>query len=162
MKAMGAGATPIPINELILALKQNIVDGEENEPVFMNNWGIGDVQKYLTMTEHVFSMQLYLVNAQFFASLTPDQQTILASAAQLASMQNIVVREGQSGQAIAAMKEKGMQVHMLTAAEKDVFRKTTQPPVLAYLKSQLGDEFMDSLLKAVADSEAHVAIAQTN
>ena len=162
MKSMGAGATPIPINELILALKQGIVDGEENEPVFMNDWGIGDVQKYLTMTEHVFSMQLYLANAQFFASLTADQQAILSAGAQLASMQNIVLREGQSSHAIEGMKQKGLQVHMLTAVEKDVFRKTTQPPVLAYLKSQLGDEFMDSLLKAVADSEAHAGLMQTN
>jgi tripartite ATP-independent transporter DctP family solute receptor len=162
MKSMGAGATPIPINELILALKQNIVDGEENEPVFMNDWGIGDVQKYLTMTEHVFSAQLYLINAKFFASLTPDQQAVLSAGAQLASMQNIVVREGQSSRAIEAMKQKGLQVHMLTAAEKDVFRKTTQPPVLAYLKSQLGDEFMDNLLKAVAEAEAHTGVTPTN
>jgi C4-dicarboxylate-binding protein DctP len=162
MKSMGAGATPIPINELILALKQGIVDGEENEPVFMNDWGIGDVQKYLTMTEHVMSMQLYLVNAQFFASLSPDQQATLSAAAQLASMQNIVLREGQSSHAIEVMKGKGMQVHMLTAAQKDVFRKTTQPPVLAYLKSQLGNEFMDNLLKAVAESEARVGASPTN
>lgn len=162
MKSMGAGATPIPINELILALKQGIVDGEENEPVFMKNWGIGDVQKYLTMTEHVFSMQLYLVNAKFFASLTPDQQAALAAGAQLASMQNIVVREGQSSQAIEAMKEKGLQVHMLTGAEKEVFRQTTQPPVLAYLKTQLGDEYMDNLLKAVAESEARTGVVQMN
>jgi TRAP-type transport system periplasmic protein len=162
MKSMGAGATPIPINELILALKQNIVDGEENEPVFMNNWGIGDVQKYMTMTEHVFSTQLYLINAQFFASLTPDQQAALSAGAQLASMQNIVVREGQSSQAIEAMKQKGMQVRMLSAAEKDVFRQATQPPVLAYLKSQLGDEFMNNLLKAVAEAEAHTGATPTN
>ena len=162
MKAMGAGATPIPITDLILALKQNIVDGEENEPVFMKNWGIGDVQKYMTLTEHVFSVQLYLVNAPFFASLDPDQQTILVSAAQLASMQNIVVREGQTGDAIEAMRQKGMQIHMLTAAQKDVFKRATQPPVLAYLKSQLGDEFMDGLLKAVAVSETHVALSQIN
>ena len=162
MKSMGAGATPIPINELILALKQNIVDGEENEPVFMNNWGIGDVQKYMTMTEHVFSTQLYLINAPFFASLTPDQQAALSAGAQLASMQNIVVREGQSSQAIEAMKQKGMQVRMLTAAEKNVFRQATQPPVLAYLKSQLGDEFMDNLLKAVAEAETHTGATPTN
>jgi len=162
MKSMGAGATPIPINELILALKQNIVDGEENEPVFMNNWGIGDVQKYMTMTEHVFSTQLYLISAQFLASLTPDQQAALSAGAQLASMQNIVVREGQSSQAIEAMKQKGMQVRMLTAAEKNAFRQATQPPVLAYLKSQLGDEFMDNLLKAVAEAEAHTGATPTN
>jgi len=86
----------------------------------------------------------------------------LSAGAQLASMQNIVVREGQSSHAIDVMKQKGLQVHMLTAAEKDVFRKTTQPPVLAYLKSKLGDEFMDNLLKAVADTQAHTGITLTN
>jgi TRAP-type transport system periplasmic protein len=158
MKSMGAGATPIPISDLILSLKQGIVDGEENEPVFMKNWGIGDVQKYMTVTEHVFSMQLYLVNAQFFASLTPDQQNTLAAAAQLASMQNIVAREGDTSQAIDAMKAKGLQVRMLSVAEKDAFRKTTQPPVLAYLKSQLGDDYMENLLKAVHESEDRILV----
>jgi C4-dicarboxylate-binding protein DctP len=162
MKSMGAGATPIPINELILALKQGIVDGEENEPVFMNDWGIGDAQKYLTMTEHVFSTQLYLVNAQFFASLSPDQQAVLSAGAQLASMQNIVMREGRASDAIRAMEQKGLKVRMLTAAEKDVFKQTTQPPVLAYLKTQLGDDYMDKLLKAVAESEARVSVTPTN
>jgi TRAP-type transport system periplasmic protein len=158
MKSMGASATPIPISDLILSLKQGIVDGEENEPVFMKNWGIGDVQKYMTMTEHVFSMQLYLVNAQFFASLTPDQQSVLCAGAQLASMQNIVAREGDTSQAIDAMKAKGMQVRMLSTAEKDAFRKATQPPVLAYLKSQLGDDYMENLLKAVHASEDRIKI----
>jgi TRAP-type transport system periplasmic protein len=139
-------------------LKQGIVDGEENEPVFMKNWGIGDVQKYMTMTEHVFSMQLYLVNAQFFASLTTDQQSVLCAGAQLASMQNIVAREGDTSQAIDAMKAKGMQVRMLSTAEKDAFRKATQPPVLAYLKSQLGDDYMENLLKAVHASEDRIKI----
>jgi TRAP-type transport system periplasmic protein len=153
MKSMGASATPIPISDLILSLKQGIVDGEENEPVFMKNWGIGDVQKYMTITEHVFSMQLYLVNAPFFASLTPDQQNVLSAGAQLASMQNIVAREGDTSQAIDAMKAKGMQVRMLSATEKGAFRTATQPPVLAYLKSQLGDDYMESLLSAVHASE---------
>jgi len=87
---------------------------------------------------------------------------VLSAGAKLASMQNIVLREGQSSRAIEAMKQKGLQVHMLTAAEKDVFRKTTQPPVLAYLKSQLGDEFMDNLLKAVAEAETHTGVTPTN
>jgi hypothetical protein len=60
------------------------------------------------------------------------------------------------------MKQKGVQVHILSAAEKEVFRKTTQPPVLAYLKTQLGDEFMDNLLKAVAEAESRTTVTQTN
>jgi TRAP-type C4-dicarboxylate transport system substrate-binding protein len=162
MKSMGAGATPIPINELVLALKQGVVDGQENDIVFMKNWGITDVQKYISMTEHVYSMQLYLANAKFFASLRPDQQEILTSGAQLASMHNIVLREGQVGQTIEKIRAEGINVRILSPAEKQAFREVTQGPVLAYLKQTLGDDFMNGLLKAVAESEARVGGAKTN
>jgi TRAP-type transport system periplasmic protein len=161
MKSMGAGATPIPINELVLALKQGVVDGEENDIVFMKDTGITEVQKYVSMTEHVYSMQLYLANAKFFASLSSDQQEILSAGAQLASMHNIVLREGQVSQAIGKIRDQGVKVRMLTPSAKDAFRKATQGPVLAYLKKALGDDFMDDLLKAVAESENRAA-AKTN
>lgn len=157
MKSMGAGATPIPINELILALKQGVVDGEENDAVFMKDYGIADVQKYVSMTQHVYSMQLYLADAKFFDALPPDEQSILTAGAHLASMHNIVLREGQVSNAIDIIRGKGVQVHMTSAAEKAAFRKVAQPPVLAYLKGSLGEDFMNDLLKAEALSEAHIA-----
>jgi TRAP-type transport system periplasmic protein len=162
MKSVGAGATPIPINELVLALKQGVVDGQENDVVFMKEWGITDVQKYVSMTEHVYSMQLYLANASFFESLSPVEQHILTAGAQLAAMHNIVLREGRVSNAIEQIREQGVKVHMTTAAEKDAFRKATQPPVLAYLKGALGDDFMNDLLKAEAESESHVGAVTTN
>jgi TRAP-type transport system periplasmic protein len=154
MRSMGAAATPIPINELILALQQGVIDGQENSAVFMVDWGIADVQKYVSITEHIFSVQLYLVNDQFFQSLPKEHQRILTDGAQLASMHNIVLRESLVNQAIERMRAKGIQIHMTTVAEKQAFRQTTQPAVLAYLKKTLGDDFMDSLLKAEAEAEA--------
>jgi C4-dicarboxylate-binding protein DctP len=156
MKSLGAAATPIPINSLVLSLKQGIVDGQENSAVFMVDFGIADVQKYVSMTEHVYSVQLYLVNDQFFASLPPDQQRILVAGAQLASMQNIVLRESLVNEAIKRMQEKGVAVHLTTAAEKAAFQRVTQPPVLAYLKKTLGDDLMSGVLEAETVAEHRV------
>jgi TRAP-type transport system periplasmic protein len=156
MKSMGAAATPIPINQLVLALQQGVVDGQENSAVFMVDWGISDVIKYVSMTEHVYSVQLYLINDQFFRSLPPEQQHILVGGAQLASMNNIVLRESLVGDAIAKMRAKGVEVYITTPEEKEAFRKVTQPAVLAYLKKTLGDDYMDGLLKAEAEAEHRV------
>ncbi|MBV8890096.1 MAG: DctP family TRAP transporter solute-binding subunit [Alphaproteobacteria bacterium] len=156
MKSLGAAATPIPINSLVLALKQGVVDGQENSAVFMVDWGIADVQKFVSMTEHVYSVQLYLINDQFFTSLPLEQQRILVAGAQLASMQNIVLRETLVNDAIKKMRDKGVEVHITTAAEKAAFRNASQPPVLAYLRQTLGDSLMDGLLKAEADAETRV------
>jgi TRAP-type transport system periplasmic protein len=155
MKSLGAAATPIPINSLVLALKQGVVDGQENSAVFMVDWGIADVQKYVSMTEHVYSVQLYLINDQFFTGLPAEQQHILEAGAQLASMQNIVLRESLVNDAIKRMKDKGVEVYMTTAAEKEAFKRASQPPVLAYLKKTLGDDLMNRLLEAEAAAERH-------
>ena len=40
-----------------------------------------------------------------------------------------------------------------TPAEFDLFRKAGQPPALALVRREVGDEWIDSALKAVADAE---------
>jgi tripartite ATP-independent transporter DctP family solute receptor len=156
MKSLDAAATPIPINALVLSLKQGVVDGQENSAVFMVDWGIADVQKFVSMTEHIYSVQLYLINDKVYESLPAEQQQVLVGGAQLASMQNIVIRESLVDEAIKKMREKGVTVHITTPAEKDGFRKASQPAVLAYLKKTLGDDLMSDLLKAETNAEVRV------
>jgi len=159
MKSLDAAATPIPITELVLSLQQGVVDGQENSAVFMVDWGIADVQKFVSMTEHIYSVQLYLINDKFFGSLPVDHQQILVGGAQLASMHNIVLRESLVNEAIKKMRDKGVTVHITTTTEKESFRKLSQPAVLAYLKKTLGEELMTNLLKAVGGAEEHVYVA---
>jgi C4-dicarboxylate-binding protein DctP len=152
IKSLDATGIPLSVDAVVPALKDGVVDGQENSAVFMVDWGIADVQKFVSMTEHVYSVQLYLINGQFYDSLPEAQRQILAGAAQLASMHNIVLRESLVSEAIKKMRDKGIAVHITTPAEKEAFRKASQPPVLAYLRKTLGDDLMDGLLKAEAAS----------
>jgi tripartite ATP-independent transporter DctP family solute receptor len=72
MKSMGAAATPIAFPELIGALKQNVVDGQENAASTVYDGRLYEVQKYMSVNEHIYGLHLIIVNDKVFEGLTPD------------------------------------------------------------------------------------------
>ncbi|MCB1717702.1 MAG: TRAP transporter substrate-binding protein DctP, partial [Candidatus Competibacteraceae bacterium] len=52
--------------------------------------------------------------------------------------------------------EKGLQVHITTAEEKEQFRALSQEPVREYITEQVGKELVDQLLAAVAEAQKNV------
>ena len=54
------------------------------------------------------------------------------------------------------IQDKGLEVHVTTAAEKEEFRELSQAPVMEYIVEQVGQELVDGLLAAVEDSKRMV------
>jgi C4-dicarboxylate-binding protein DctP len=123
--------------------------------VFEN--GMADVQKYFSTTEHIYSMTLITINDDFYQGLTPGQQQIIMEAGRLyASVANAFKVSADREYVERIRDEKGLQVHITTAEEKEAFRALSQGPVVDYLNEQLGQEFVDQVLAAVAESEQAV------
>jgi C4-dicarboxylate-binding protein DctP len=157
MESLGAAATPISFAELVMSLQQGVVDGQENASSNVFENGMADVQKYFSTTEHIYSMTLITINDGFYQSLTPGQQQIIMEAGRLyASVANAFKVSADRGYVERIRDEKGLQVHITTAEEKEAFRALSQGPVVEYLNEQLGAEFVDQVLAAVADSEKAV------
>jgi TRAP-type transport system periplasmic protein len=70
------GAQPISMNlgELYLALQQGTVDGQENPIAAVKNRSFFEVQKYLSLSSHVYSPVTLVMNAAKYDSLTDDQK----------------------------------------------------------------------------------------
>ena len=83
MKSMGASATPISWPELIPALKQNVVDGQENASSTIFDGKLYEVQKFMSVNEHIYGMHLVIVNDRFFTGLPEDQRQILMDGARM-------------------------------------------------------------------------------
>lgn len=83
-RALGANPTPMPFSELFSALQQGVVDGQENPMMNIYSQKISEVQKYGTMTGHVYSWVVLVVGKNFYDSLTPEQQTIMQESADIA------------------------------------------------------------------------------
>jgi len=77
---LGASATPIPYGDLYMALQQGVVDGQENPITSIYAAKFYEVQKYLSLTNHVFTPLHVLVNADFYNNLPNDVREALNEA----------------------------------------------------------------------------------
>jgi len=74
--ALGAGPTPINFNELYSALQTKIVEGQENPLAIIATTRLYEVQKYCSMTSHVWDGYWILGNRRAWAALPDDLRKI--------------------------------------------------------------------------------------
>ncbi len=74
--ALGAGPTPINFNELYSALQTKIVEGQENPLAIIATTRLYEVQKYCSMTGHVWDGYWILGNRRAWAALPEDLRKI--------------------------------------------------------------------------------------
>ena len=79
-EAWGARPTPMNFGELYLALKQNVVDGQENPLPTIKSGKFDEVQKYLILSGHIITPRLVVVNEAFWQGLAPADRKIIGDA----------------------------------------------------------------------------------
>ena len=116
-KTLGANAIPLPFSELFSALETKAVDGQENPYNTILSSKFYEVQKYLTVTNHVYSPWIVLVSKKWWDGLGKDEQKVLMDAAKASrDFERKDTRE-EAAKALAELKSKGMAVNELPAAE---------------------------------------------
>jgi tripartite ATP-independent transporter DctP family solute receptor len=157
IKALGGMPTPIAWSETYTALQQKVVDGHENPVASITMAKIYEVQKYLTLDGHTYGVDFTLINEKFFQSLPKEIQETVKTSAVTANLVMRGVQTLNSSSGISLVQEKGMEVYTPTAAERAQFKAATQKPVMDYIESQTGREWIDKLLKAVKQAEDDIA-----
>jgi tripartite ATP-independent transporter DctP family solute receptor len=86
MKALGANPTPMAFGELFTALQQGTVDGQENPVSHIWTKRFFEVQKYISLTGHVYAAEPLLISMITWNKLPVDAQAaIILSAAEAKS-----------------------------------------------------------------------------
>jgi TRAP-type transport system periplasmic protein len=152
--SLGATAVPISGAEVVMALRQGVVDGQENPPAVVYSGGHGEVQKYYTLNEHTFGLHVIIANEDWFSSLSPGHQQIIQDAARVMAMtENLEKTEGDWLYSRRLQEELDMEIHVSTPEEKAAFREITQAPVLTFIRSRVGDQLVDDLLAEVESAK---------
>ena len=116
-KTLGTNAVPLAFSELFGALETGTVDGQENPYNTILSSKFYEVQKYLTVTNHVYSPWIVLVSKKWWDGLSAAEQKVLMDAAKASrDFERQDTRQEASG-AVAELKKKGMQVNELSPAE---------------------------------------------
>ena len=156
MQSLGAAATPISFAELVMSLQQKVVDGQENAIQDIYENGMVDVQKFLSLDEHIFGIQFLVIGEKFFRGLSDHhKQIVLEGAMVYASLANALQARSQS-EYIEKIKAKGLKVYINTPEEKEQFRKLSQDPVKQFIAQQVGNELVNGLMSAVEESKKAV------
>ena len=125
--SFGANAVPLPFSELFTALETKTVDGQENPVNTIQSSKFYEVQKYLSITKHVYSLWIVLVSKKWWDGLSADEKKALEeSAAASREFERKDSREA-SIKAIDFLKDKGMQVTTVSDAELARMREKAKP-----------------------------------
>ena len=110
VEAAGGNAQTIAFSELVMAMKQGVVDGQENPIGTIYALKLYETQSYMSILNYTYSSMVHVVNKKSWDKLTPAQQTILreesASSAKLARK---LLRDAEATQ-IKDMESKGLKV----------------------------------------------------
>jgi TRAP-type transport system periplasmic protein len=80
-KAYGANPSPMPFAEVYSALQQGVMDGQENPFPQIFSAKFHEVQKYLSLTGHVYTPAYLIVSEDFWKKLPKDVQDTIAKIA---------------------------------------------------------------------------------
>lgn len=152
---LGGEPTPIAWTELPNALSTGVVDGQENPVGTIYNNGLHTLQKYMTLDGHVYAADFILISDEFYQSLTPAEQQVVARAARVAGNMGRSIQQWGTAEGVIKVQEEGMQVYSPTADEIAAFAEKAQPAVIEYLRGELGDDavWIDQLHEAVSAAQ---------
>ncbi len=80
-EAAGASLTNLAWAEVFTSLQQNLIDGQESAVSSFYNAKFYEAQKYLSLTNHIYTNWLWYANKEFMESLTPEDRAIIEAAA---------------------------------------------------------------------------------
>ncbi|TNF51566.1 MAG: DctP family TRAP transporter solute-binding subunit, partial [Burkholderiales bacterium] len=152
-KTLGANAVPLPFSELFTALETKTVDGQENPYNTILSSKFYEVQKYLTVTNHVYSPWIVTVSKKWWDGLSKDEQKILMDAAKKSRDFERQDTRAEAAKALADLKGKGMQVNELSPAEANRMREKLGA-INASIAANVGDALWKEVQAAVAQARA--------
>ncbi|MFN3415832.1 MAG: TRAP transporter substrate-binding protein [Caldimonas sp.] len=148
-KSLGANAIPLPFSELFTALETRAVDGQENPYNTILSSKFYEVQKYLTVTNHVYSPWIVLASKKWWDGLSQAERKVLLDAAvKSRDFERKDTRE-EAAKALAELRAKGMQVNELSPAEANRMREKLTA-VHASIAEQVGRDLWAETQAALA------------
>ena len=87
VEAAGGNAQTIAFAELVMAMKQGVVDGQENPVGTIYDLKIYETQKYMSILNYTYSSMVHVVNKKSWDKLTPEQQKIVTEESAAAAKQ---------------------------------------------------------------------------
>ncbi len=141
-KGLGIITTPMAFPEVFTALQQGTVDGQENPLSVIMSAKFDQVQKHLSLTGHVYSPCIFVMNKASFDKLSAADKTAFIDAAKEGTKANRARVDQDDASGVAELRAKGMTV--IDNVDKAKF-VAMLAPVNASFEKQFGKANIDAI-----------------
>jgi TRAP-type transport system periplasmic protein len=108
-QSLGASAVTINAAELYTALQTHVVDGQENPLGNIQTMKLAQVQKYCTLSNHMWVGYWLLVNGPFWTGLPEKHRKIIADTFDAQALEQRVANQKLDGSLEEVLKGQGME-----------------------------------------------------
>lgn len=141
-----ANPQPLPVSELYTALETGVVEAQEHPINITHSFRYDEVQKYLSLTQHSYSMLIIVMNLKKYNGLTPEQQKVISEvAAEATAYQRKLSIEKEAG-ILADLKKRGMEIN--DDVDKAAFQKAVMSTWDSFIK-----KFGDGMVKKIQSTK---------
>ncbi len=148
MRALGAIPQVMAFSELYQALQSGVVDGTEGVPSNFYTQKIYEVQKHMTLSNHVHLAYAVIVNKKFWDGLPADIRTQLEGAVKDATVYANAIAATENATSLDKIKASGKTtIYTPTPAEITEWKKALMP-VHKEMESRVGKTTVEAAYKA--------------
>lgn len=141
-KALGANAVPMAWTEVLTALQQGTVDGQENPLNVIVSFKLYETQKHMTLSRHAYAPAIIMMSKKSWDKLTDGQQQIVQQAAQEAAEFERAYDNQKEAEWLQFLKDQGMEV--VETPDLAAFREAVKPVYEKY-QDQFGKDLIEQI-----------------
>lgn len=142
-RLLGANPSPMPISELYTALETGTFDSQEHPVNVTWSAKFYEVQKHLTLTNHVYSPIIVVMNKTKFDSLPANYQKIMLDATLEAANFQRNLNKQNAAKVIADLKKSGMQV--IEKVDIKPFQDAVSPAIRKAFAEKSGADLLNAI-----------------
>ena len=152
-KTLGSNAVPMAFSEVFTALEIKAIDGQENPLVHMYANKMQEVQKYISLTNHVYTPVALVVSRKFWDGLSDaDKQGVQKAADEAKILQRQLLDAGDKD-VIAKFGQAGVKVDTIASADLAKIQDKVKPVVTKFAP-QIGEDFIKEFYAEIDKARA--------
>lgn len=148
MQSLGAEAYPLSWGEVYSGLQTGVIDGQMNPVPIISFANFAEVQKHMTLTNHLFSPYTFMINRAFYEGLSDSERATIHTAAEncVAASRGLSRIIEASDRGLAGLMDK-IEVTALSAEQRAAMAGAAQPAFEAHVAENMDDRAGELLAK---------------
>ncbi len=155
-----AAIVSIPAAERYTAMQSGLMDGTEGGIASAYQAGLLEVAKFVTLTGHMFDHHYYIINNDFYMSLSPEFRRVVDEAGRLAAWVQSVGVKASEAESLQMILDEGITVYEPTPAENAAWREIGVRVGTRLISEMVPADYMDVTFQAVERVAANLNMAE--